>query len=106
ALDFAAFSRRLSGSIEYYHKKGTDLIGFAPLDPTTGLKSFKGNVGDIKGRGVDVTLNAEAIRGKFNWRINLLYNYATDEVTKYREPVTLVGNYLGDASVGRAAGSI
>jgi TonB-dependent starch-binding outer membrane protein SusC len=106
ALDFAAFNRRLSGSIEYYRKKGTDLIGFAPLDPTTGLKSFKGNVGDIKGRGVDVTLNAEAIRGKFNWRINLLYNYATDEVTKYREPVSLVGNYLGDASVGRAAGSI
>ncbi|MFC6102841.1 SusC/RagA family TonB-linked outer membrane protein [Olivibacter domesticus] len=106
AIDFAAFQHRLSGSIEYYHKKGADLIGFAPLDPTTGLKSFKGNVGNIRGQGVDIMVNAEAIRGKFNWRINLLYNYAVDEVTRYMEPVTLVGNYLGDASIGRASNAI
>src|SRR3546814_660999 len=75
--------RGISGSIEYYHKKGSDLLGFAPVDPTTGITSFKGNVANMVGEGVDLILNTRNVKGDFNWNTNLLFSFTTDKVTKY-----------------------
>src|SRR5690606_26093854 len=90
--------------VEYYHKNGLDMIGHSPLDPTTGLTTFKGNVANINGNGVDVTLHADLFKAKFGWKISALYSYAADKVTRYFE--TTSSNYLADGSVDRAAQSI
>src|SRR5690606_20029432 len=49
ALEYSLPNSILSGSIEYYWKKGIDLIGFAPLPPQTGTPIFKGNNANLKG---------------------------------------------------------
>ncbi len=36
-VDFRTKNNALSGSIDYYTKKGVDLIGVSPIDPTTGV---------------------------------------------------------------------
>lgn len=100
-LDFATRGNRLSGSLEYYRKNGTDLLGNAPLDPTTGLTSFKGNVADIEGHGIDLVLNSRNIEGAFSWQSALLLSLAADKVTSYLFPSNTQGNFLSDQSVSR-----
>ena len=51
--DFALWGGRLTGALDYYHKKGTDLLTVTDLDPTTGWSSLTINNGEIDqpGRG-------------------------------------------------------
>lgn len=86
-FDFATKESRLSGSLEYYHKKGVDLLGPELLAPQSGVGytgySFTGNTSGMKGRGVDLVLNSRNINGKFQWTTGFLFNYNTDWVTKF-----------------------
>ena len=84
ALDFGLKNEIINGSIEYYTKKGTDLIGVYSVDPTTGTKMKTGNVASMKGNGIDVLLNSKNINSKnFKWNTRLLFSHNTDEVTDY-----------------------
>jgi len=83
-FDFEFFKGIANGSIEYFTKKGTDLIGNAPIAPSTGFTTFKGNVANMKGQGVDIVLSTHNLRtAKLNWSSNLLFSYAADKVTSY-----------------------
>ena len=82
-LDFATIGKRINGSIEFYSKKGIDLIGQAPYAPVTGILSFKGNTANIAGKGIDVTLNTIIIQRKISWFSTVLFSYSDDKVTKY-----------------------
>lgn len=87
-VDFAAFNNRLSGSIEYYIKKGSDLYGPSPIDYTAwGLGSqVTKNVADMEGSGVDIQLQAKIIEGNISWNSGIIFNYNTDKVTAYYGP--------------------
>ncbi|MCS3800741.1 SusC/RagA family TonB-linked outer membrane protein [Niastella sp. OAS944] len=83
---FALKRNILSGSIEYFSKKGTDLIGDAAMDPTSGVNSFTGNLANMKGSGVDVQLTGKIIRNRqIGWSSTLLISRATDKVTSYNK---------------------
>jgi TonB-linked SusC/RagA family outer membrane protein len=83
-LDFSAFNNRLTGTIEYYHKKGTNLFGLSPIDYTTGTStSIVKNTASTKGRGVDITVNSININAKFKWTSSLNASFNNDEVTEY-----------------------
>jgi len=82
-LDFGTTNNRISGTIEYYRKKGIDLFANVILDQTTGVSGtgIVKNVADMKGKGVDLMLNSINTRGQFRWTTNLLFSYNTDRVT-------------------------
>ena len=89
-IDFAFAKNVIRGTLEYYSKKGTDIIGENELAPSTGFidmntftNTVKGNYANMKGRGLDVQLNSKNISGKFKWSSQLLFSYATDVVTHY-----------------------
>lgn len=100
AIDFGLKNNRLSGSIEYFTRKGTDLIGNGPLDATTGFSRFKGNVASMKGKGIDIIINSINIDKPFKWSTTFMYSRATDEITDYQIKPNLTF-YYSDASVGR-----
>ncbi len=82
-LDFQAAANRLSGSLEYYTKKGSNLFGNSSLDYTAGLNNVVRNVASIKGSGADLILNSVNIDSKFKWSSNLNLSYNQDEVSAY-----------------------
>ncbi|WP_413670092.1 SusC/RagA family TonB-linked outer membrane protein [Mucilaginibacter sp. Mucisp86] len=98
-VDFASQNNRLTGSIEYYHKKGTDLIGNGPLDPTTGFTQFKGNVAGMSGKGLDLIVNTKNITGKFGWQSTIITSIVNDKITDYKLVNTIASAYLVDASI-------
>jgi TonB-linked SusC/RagA family outer membrane protein len=102
-LDFAAKTRRISGSIEYYRKQGTDLIGATPGDPTLGLVQFPGTPGyyygnsaAMNGNGIDVQLETRnlAISSPLKWTTNFIFGRAISTVEKYLLPVATGKSYL------------
>ncbi|SEN00773.1 TonB-linked outer membrane protein, SusC/RagA family [bacterium A37T11] len=94
AIDFATKGSWLSGTIEYYHKHATDLMGEAPLDPTYGAAVFYGNVADMNGHGVDINLQIQPTKGPIQWTGTMLFSYAKTEVSKYLMPESSGLNYL------------
>lgn len=83
-LDFAFKDELMSGSIDYYFKKGTDLFGNSQLAPSTGQTDFFGNTASTKGKGLDFVLNIKPIRNsKFTWESTLSFSYAVDKVAEY-----------------------
>jgi TonB-linked SusC/RagA family outer membrane protein len=85
AVDFIVRQGRISGTVEYYHKKGTDLYGSTPYDYTTwgGSRTIIKNVAAISGNGVDITLNTLNLVKKFKWNTVLFFNYNSNKTTKY-----------------------
>lgn len=100
-IDFGSQNNRISGSIEYFDRKGTDLIGNGEIDPTTGFTSYRGNLADMNGKGLDVELNTINIQTtSFNWRTAIIFSYAKDKVTQYQR-MTSINNFLDDKSIYR-----
>lgn len=94
-LDFATANNRISGSIEFYWKKSTDLLSPAPLDPTTGVTQLVMNAANLKGKGADVRLNAQLLDKTIKWNTTLLFSYVTSKVTRYLLQTGNKGNYPG-----------
>lgn len=94
-IDFASLNNRITGSIEFYKRNAEDLIGNSPLDPTTGMSTFRGNTANMKGSGIDLSFNTlNIVTRQLKWYSNLLFSYTRDEITKYLVQQSNIGNYL------------
>ncbi|MES2005557.1 MAG: SusC/RagA family TonB-linked outer membrane protein [Bacteroidota bacterium] len=81
-LDAASRNRRISGTIEWYQKSGTDLIQDAVLAPSTGFTSFSGNGAATRTRGIDLTLaiNVVSQANGLRYDIHGLLSTVSDQV--------------------------
>jgi TonB-linked SusC/RagA family outer membrane protein len=84
AADFQLLNGRISGTIERYWKKATDVLSDEDADVTTGYLSVLRNSADISGSGLEFSLNTRNIKSKiFNWQTNFILSYVNYKVTKY-----------------------
>jgi TonB-linked SusC/RagA family outer membrane protein len=97
-LDFKFCDNRISGSIEYYQKKGMDLYGPALIDYTAGLgiPSITKNVAGMKATGCDLELNTINLKGRFTWTTQLNLSFYKDKVTSYYLRSLQGSNFVGD----------
>jgi len=100
-LDFGFLRNRLSGSLEYYAKRNTDLLSNSDIDPTTGLGNlsgksvFLGNVATTIGNGIDFTLNTVNIKQpKFGWESTIVYSINHSKVKEYYSQSTTARGYI------------
>ena len=93
-IDFATKNNMLSGSLEYFTKKGKDLIGPSLVDPTTGLSSFTGNVANIQTHGVNVALTfRKNIFSQLSYSGSLNFSYVLDKITQYYSSTSTISSY-------------
>jgi TonB-linked SusC/RagA family outer membrane protein len=92
-FEFRTIKNFLSGSFEYYTKEGIDLIGDSPMPPASGVLTFRGNVAQTKGKGIDLVLHSNNLNGKFSWQTDLLLSHVTDKVTSYKTSISPI-NYV------------
>ncbi len=82
-LDFSLLNRRLNGSLDFYKKKSTDLIGPLQVNPFTGFPTIVGNVGDLSNAGIEASLNSINIhQPDFRWSSSFTISYNKNKVTK------------------------
>ncbi|TCO25402.1 iron complex outermembrane receptor protein [Pedobacter psychrotolerans] len=105
-LDFGLFDNRISGSLDFYQKKTSDLLNKIPQPAGTNFAATAiVNVGDMKNEGVEMTLNFNPVKEKdFNWDFSVNATYNKNTITN----LTVVPNdpnYAGFPS-GSIAGGV
>lgn len=89
-IDFGFWNDRLSGSVDIYDKQTGDLLGFVPIDPTTGFSYAYDNLGSLSNKGIEVQLNSLIIKAKdFNWRTTLTLSYNKNEILSLKRSIAL-----------------
>ncbi len=81
-LDFGFMRQRLTGSIDWYYRKTTDLINYAPV---AALSSFRNkmnqNIGSLKNTGVELALSYKILQGSdWNWTVDYNFTYNKNEI--------------------------
>lgn len=93
-IDFGTKNNRLSGSVEFYTKKGSNLFGRAPIDYTTGVTTLLWNVAGMKGHGLDFELKAKPIDKSFKWDNTINFSVYRDQITDYYLPNTFASDFV------------
>ena len=84
ALDFGLKKDIVAGTVEYYKKNATGLVALYSVDPSVGVTQRTGNVGNMTGHGIDITLTSHNISTRnFRWSTRLLSSFNKDKLTKY-----------------------
>jgi len=82
-LDFGFIGGRINGTIDYYITKTKDLLYYKSAPASSVFTSVLSNIGESKGHGLEIGLNAAAVRTKdFSWDINASYTNSHDEIVK------------------------
>lgn len=93
-VDFSVFKNRIGGELNYYRRKGFDLIGQYIGNGVGGLRTKWGNVADMDSHGYEVSLNfVPVVLNDFKWGVNINYSYNKSEITDL-----LSTKWMGEAS--------
>ena len=105
-LDFGFFENRLSGTVEYYDKRTSDLIYYYPVSTNRyPFGTMTANVGDISNKGIEVTINAVPVETKdFSWDMTVNLSHNKNMVKKLSNQTYSV-NYIPQAEAGIAGNS-
>jgi iron complex outermembrane receptor protein len=98
-LDFGFFNNRLSGTIDAYIKKTSDLLNTVNVPLGTDFtSSITKNIGSMENKGIEFTLKAQPIKTKdFSWDLGVNFAYNENKITNL--------SMVGDSSVGLLSGS-
>ncbi|MBQ7514109.1 MAG: TonB-dependent receptor [Prevotella sp.] len=110
-VDFGLFNNRLTGTLEYYNKKTTDLLFWVSVPESFGARGYYGNIGDKRSTGIELTLNADIIRSKkFNWSVNFNIAHNKEKILKLPENKIKVNGGFAETwipvSSGATSGSV
>ncbi len=79
-LDYSIF-RSISGSIDYYIKKSTDILAMNQIDASKGGSFAIINQASVRNSGLEISLQADWIsRKNFNWNTGLVLSYNSSKV--------------------------
>ena len=95
-FDFAIFKSRLSGSLDLYQKNTTDMLGTVNVNPFSGSSTTTGNLGDMRNRGIELSLRSVNVQSKdFGWSTSLTFSYNNNKLLSYTDPSpqTLTDSY-------------
>jgi len=83
-VDFAMFNNRLTGALDVYHRKTTDLLyEYRAQQPSYVQPSIWYNVGEVVNKGVELQLSGRPIANeRFTWQVDFTGNYQKNVLTK------------------------
>lgn len=116
-IDFGILKGKLSGSIDYYYRKTTDLINTVYVSAGSNFRNqVTSNIGSLVNKGVELALTYKPISTKdWYWEITANATYNSNEITEligkggYYVPTGGIssgtGNYAQAHAVGHPASS-
>ena len=88
-VDVGFFKNRISGSVDYYISKTSDLLFRVPLPASEGYPSAIQNVAATKNSGIEVSFTTVNIDTRaFTWTTDWIFSRVKNEITGLREGVT------------------
>ncbi|WP_065219950.1 MULTISPECIES: SusC/RagA family TonB-linked outer membrane protein [Butyricimonas] len=86
ALDFGLFDDRVSGLVEAYYRKSTDLVSSVDVLSTTGFSNQAFNTSTVVNKGIEGTLQVEVLDGR-DFKLKLGANIALNrnKLTRFKK---------------------
>jgi TonB-linked SusC/RagA family outer membrane protein len=82
-IDYALLRGRLSGSIEFYQAKTSDLLLDRTLPAITGYTQVRANIGKTQNKGVEITVSTLNVDlADFRWRTDVNWSFNKEEVVE------------------------
>jgi iron complex outermembrane receptor protein len=104
-IDFGFFKDRITGSLEYYFKKTTDLLNYIPVPAGTNLSNYIWtNIGDMQNSGFEFSIDVKPVV-KHDWNWDIGFNVATNKNKITKLTATDDPNYPG-VLVGGISGGV
>ncbi len=100
-FEFSFFRGRLSGSIEYFYRKTSDMLAWFTLPPSIGYTGYYDNIGNMANTGLEIELDGTVIRKKdFEWGLNLNFTTYKNKITSMpkENKTTIVDGVRGYSS--------
>lgn len=100
-LDFSVLNQAINLSVDYYYRKGTDLIGQKVLPLENGFNAMTINWASMENKGIEVNLQTRNITTKnFSWYTTFNFAYNQNKVLKVNTPNSQATPSLEEHSVG------
>ncbi|MDE6037321.1 MAG: TonB-dependent receptor, partial [Duncaniella sp.] len=81
-FEFEFFNSRLTGGIDYYYRKTSDMLMYFSAPYEIGYAGYYTNVGDIANQGIEVDLSGDIIATRnFRWNVGLNMTWEKNRVT-------------------------
>ena len=83
-LDFGFDNQRVSGSIDWYYRKTTDLLNYAYTAAGTNPRNkMWQNIGSLRNTGVEFSISWKAIStGDWRWTLDYNFTYNSNKITE------------------------
>ena len=112
-VDFGLFKNRLTGELDLYYKKTTDLLLFRTLPSTSGFTGVWSNIGELENRGLEFALHSDNFVGDFKWTTdfniafnkNKILNISGPEITPNGINYVIEGQPIGVFKTRKFAGA-
>lgn len=96
-IDFGLFRNRLTGTLELYDTRVKDMLVRRKINSALGYTSTTDNLGELKMRGVELSLSGDIIRKKdFNWNASVNMSKSKQEIVKVNNNRDENGRYAND----------
>ncbi|MCL4637796.1 MAG: SusC/RagA family TonB-linked outer membrane protein [Olivibacter sp.] len=96
-LDFALFNNKLDGSLEVYQMNSSDLLVQRSLPTVTGFDWVMDNLGEVRNRGFEVTLNSNNMqRENFSWKTSATFQLNRNSIQHVYRNLDANGKELDD----------
>jgi TonB-linked SusC/RagA family outer membrane protein len=83
AVDFGILKNRVTGTVEYYDAKTSDLLLNRQIPIITGYGSILDNVGSVRNQGIEVALTTANVQApNFSWETTLNFSAVRNRVTQ------------------------
>jgi TonB-linked SusC/RagA family outer membrane protein len=83
--EFQLFDR-VTGSVEYYHRKTTDMLFSFSVAPSLGYSNYFDNIGDMYNTGVELDFEVNLVKlNNFTWDVNFNISTLKNRITMLHE---------------------
>lgn len=81
-IEFELFNGRLSGGLDYYYRKTSDMLMLLSTPYEIGYSSYYDNIGDMTNKGIELNLNADLLTlPNFTWNVGLNLAWQVNRIT-------------------------
>jgi TonB-dependent starch-binding outer membrane protein SusC len=88
-VDFGLLKNRISGSVDLYRSRTSDLLLPSLLPPATGYTEVMENVGQTENKGIELALTTHNVAGQaFNWSTNWTFSLNREKIIALNNGVT------------------
>ncbi|WP_353130790.1 TonB-dependent receptor [Parapedobacter pyrenivorans] len=81
-VDFGFLNRRITGSVDIYNAKTTDVLVRRALPPASGYPNIWANIGAIGNRGGELEMRTINLQDKLRWESSFVFSLNRSEITQ------------------------